>query len=77
MAGTDIRSVIGRNVRRFRAAAALTQEALAGKTGLSSVYLSGIERGRRNPSAIVLAELAQALNVDVRDLLNPTGEDGR
>lgn len=71
MESADIRLIVGRNIRRLRTAAGLTQESLAAKTGLSSVYISGIERGGRNPSAVVMAELAQALGVDVRELLNP------
>lgn len=73
MARANIRLLVGKNVRRLRAAAGLTQEALAEKTGLSSVYISEIERGRRNPSIIVMADIAHALGADVRDLLDPAG----
>ena len=71
MARPDIRALVGGNVRRLRNVAGLTQEALAEKTGLSSVYISEIERGRRNPSVLVMAEIAHALGADVRDLLKP------
>lgn len=71
MENADIRLLIGRNVRRLRTSAGFTQESLAAKTGLSSVYISGIERGGRNPSAVVMAEISQALGVDVRELLDP------
>jgi transcriptional regulator with XRE-family HTH domain len=71
MTRPDIRVLVGKNVRRLRNAGCLTQEALAEKTGLSSVYISEIERGRRNPSVLVMADIAHALRVDVRELLNP------
>jgi transcriptional regulator with XRE-family HTH domain len=71
MATLNVRLLVGRNLRRLRAAARLTQEALSEKTGISVVYISGIERGQRNPSVVVMFELAQALGADVRDLLDP------
>ena len=65
MAAIDIRQLIGRNVRQLRAAAGLTQDGLSERTGLSAAYISEIERGQANRSAVVLAELAQALRVDI------------
>lgn len=67
--------MVGQNLHRLRAAAGLTQENLAAKSGISTFYIGGIESGRRNPSVIVLAELAQVLGVDVRELLNPSAGD--
>ena len=40
----------GLNVRRRREAAGLSQEALAEKADLDRTYISGIERGTRNPT---------------------------
>ena len=76
MGATDIRQLIGRNARRLRTAAGLTQDGLAERTGLSTAYISEIERGQANPSAVVMAELAQALGVDIRDLLKPEAGPG-
>ena len=70
MESGDVRQTVGFNVRRLRVAAGLTQDSLAGSTGLSAVYISGIESGRRNPSAVVMSELAHALGIDVRELLS-------
>jgi transcriptional regulator with XRE-family HTH domain len=36
---------------------------------MHQTYLSGIERGRRNPSMLVLERLAQALGADLEDLV--------
>ncbi|MCA3564773.1 MAG: helix-turn-helix transcriptional regulator [Methylocystis sp.] len=49
----DMRRLVGRNVRRIRLEMGLTQEAFAEKTGFSQQYLSGIERGVRNPTIVV------------------------
>lgn len=46
----------------------LSQEAFAHKAGLDRTYVSGVERGRRNPTLEVLYRLADALEVEVRDL---------
>jgi transcriptional regulator with XRE-family HTH domain len=49
----------------------LTQDELAVRAGFDRTYISGIERGRRNPTVIVLYELATVLGADPRDLLDP------
>jgi transcriptional regulator with XRE-family HTH domain len=55
----------GAAVRRHRELLRLSQEELAGKAGIDRTYVSGIERGTRNPSLKVIAKLAAALHVDV------------
>ena len=59
---------LGQRVRRLRAAANLSQEALADRAGFGRSYMSGIERGVRNPSALQLLKLARALQISVGDL---------
>ena len=44
-----ILSALGLNVRKHREAREFTQEKLAEKSGLDATYISGIERGLRNP----------------------------
>ena len=63
------RSVVGTNVRRFREARGFTQEQLAFEAQLDLTYVGGIERGRRNPSLMVMARLANALAVELPQLL--------
>lgn len=71
----DMRRLVGGNLARIRTAKGLTQEALAERSGFSQQYLSGLERGRRNPTIVTLYELAQALGVDYLDLLRPEGPE--
>jgi transcriptional regulator with XRE-family HTH domain len=56
---------------RCSARSALTQEALAEKSGLSQQYISGLENGLRNPTIVTLYELASALEVGHLELLTP------
>lgn len=60
---------IGLNVQRLRRAKGLSQEELAAEAEVHQTYLSGVERGRRNPSALVLQRIASALSADIEDLV--------
>lgn len=53
----------GRNVARLRAEAGMSQNQLAERADLDRAYLSGIERGARNPGIKTVVRLAQALGV--------------
>lgn len=64
----DIRKRIGWNLRRLRKLRGITQEDFATDSGFDRGYISGVERGVRNPSVLVLERIANALGVDVRDL---------
>ena len=66
----EIRQRIGWNLRRLRAQRELTQEDFATDSGFDRGYISGIERGVRNPSVLVLARIASALKVDVAELFD-------
>ena len=66
----DVRKRIGLNLKRFRAERKITQEDFATDSGFDRGYLSGVERGVRNPSAVVLARIAEALKVDVMALFD-------
>ena len=63
-----ILAALGLNVRRARERKKLTQEKLAEKAGLDPTYLSGIERGLRNPGIKNVARLAKALGLSTAEL---------
>ena len=67
----DMRELVGWNVRRFRQRKGLTQEQLADVSGFTQQYISGLERGRRNPTVVTLYELALALGVSHMELVRP------
>lgn len=62
---------MGRNFSRIRREKHLTQEEVEARSGFSQQYLSGLERGKRNPTVVTLYELAQALGVSHVDLVKP------
>ncbi len=66
----DIRERIGWNLRRLRRERGVTQEDFATDSGFDRGYISGVERGIRNPSVLVLARIASALGVDVAELVD-------
>ena len=65
----DMRALVGRNFARIRREKGLTQEQVEARSGFSQQYLSGLERGKRNPTVITLYELAQALGVSHVELV--------
>jgi transcriptional regulator with XRE-family HTH domain len=63
----DVRVRIGLNVQRLRRAKEWSQEELAARAEVHQTYLSGVERGKRNASVLVLDRIAKALGVDVEE----------
>ncbi len=62
-------SLIGFNVRRIRAARAIGQEELAQMAGVSRSGLQQIEKGAVTPNVSTLKQLAEALNVQIWELV--------
>ncbi|GAA0317741.1 helix-turn-helix transcriptional regulator [Sphingomonas oligophenolica] len=71
----DMRKVIGSNFARLRKSKGLTQEAVAEKSGFSQSYIGWLERGQRNPTAISIWMLAQAIDAMPADLVQPIDEN--
>ncbi len=69
----DVRKRVGLNLRKFRTERGLSQEALAFECGLHRTYISGVERGVRNPTVLVLEQIAMALKVPSSRLLEEVG----
>lgn len=64
----------GPAVRRHRELLRLSQEELAERAGMDRTYVSGIERGVRNPTLDVMQRLATALGADL-DVLFATARE--
>lgn len=60
---------IGSRIRYYRGERKLSQEKLAEKVGVSSIYISYMENGSRVPSLDLLIDIANALEVSADDLL--------
>lgn len=65
----DIRKVLGKNVQYYRKKKGLSQEELGFEADCDRTYISGVERGVRNPSVLVLSRIAKALGVSEAILL--------
>lgn len=65
----SVRKRVGQNLRRAREVVGISQEDLADRAGLHRTYVSGVERGVRNPTVTVLEKLAKALKVKPSTLL--------
>jgi transcriptional regulator with XRE-family HTH domain len=70
----DMRKLVGRNFERLRKEKGFTQEKFAEISGFTQQYVSGLERGRRNPTVVTLFHLANALGVSHIDLVQPDDE---
>ena len=75
----DAAAVFGARVRQLRLAVGHTQEELAFEAQLHPTYISGIERGRRNPTVLVMLRLMRALRCSAGSLLEGIAatDDGR
>ena len=68
----DVRKRVGINLKRLRQDRGLSREELAFESGLHRTYISGVERGVRNPTVLVLEKIAVALKVPAAELLEET-----
>lgn len=60
-----------RNIRKHRKRKKISQEKLAEISGLHRTYIGAIERSERNITLNTLQLIANALNVEAKDLLEP------
>lgn len=72
---SNIRQIVGQNIRLFRQTQGLTQELLAERLDISDSYIGYLERGAKSPSLELLAKIADVLQVEPEVLLtSPKGE---
>ena len=60
--------ILRKNIKKYRLTQNFTQEKLSEISGISSDYLSEIERGKRTPSLKRIILIAEALNIEVYKL---------
>ena len=65
----DIGRRLAKNLVRLRDERGWSQEDLADASGLHRTYVSGVERGTRNPTIKVLERMAKALKVSTGTLI--------
>jgi transcriptional regulator with XRE-family HTH domain len=69
----DIRLVFGQNLRRFRLAARLSQEAVAERMGVDRAHVSSMERGQQNVTLLTIWQVAHALGRKSAEFLDEDG----
>jgi len=62
------KELLGARIKELRKAKGLSQEELSEKVGIDSKHLSRIEVGKSYPSLDTLERIANALNVEIKDL---------
>lgn len=62
-------STLANNVRRLRKVVGLSQEELAFQCEIDRTYISKVERGVANPSLLILARIAEVLEVSIEELV--------
>lgn len=60
--------MLGNRIRALRNEMGLSQEAFADKCGIDRTYMSGIERGVRNPTLVVICAISDGLEMDLSQL---------
>ena len=63
-------TAFGAHIRSLRLGRGMSQEEVAHLAGIHVTYLSGIERGKRNPSLKNIRRVAVALGVGVGELFS-------
>ncbi|WP_013325434.1 helix-turn-helix domain-containing protein [Gloeothece verrucosa] len=66
----NILRALGSQVKRHRTKLGLSQEELGFRSNLDRTYISGVERGVRNPSFTALVSLASGLGLTLSELLD-------
>ena len=64
----SVKQRVSRNIQRIRREKDLSQEEVAHRASIHQTYLSGVEKGKRNPSILVVERIANALGVDVSEI---------
>lgn len=66
----DFKKVVGKQVRKLRLKAGMTQDVLSERCGIYRTYLSRVEAGSANPTLLVMIALAASLGVHVCELFH-------
>ena len=56
---------LGERLRKYRLEKGFSQESFAEKTQLDRTYISGLERGKRNPSFLIIRRISKVLELSL------------
>lgn len=71
----NILTKFGQRVRNLRKEKRLSQEELSFRAGLHRTYIGMIERAEKNITLVNIAKIAEALNIEMKDLFNDNLQD--
>lgn len=66
----ELQIKFGKRVRELRKARGWSQEEFADRCELDRTYISGIERGMRNPTLLIIACLSRNLGISLASFLD-------
>jgi transcriptional regulator with XRE-family HTH domain len=69
----DLQRAVGRNLRAYRQARGLSQEAFAEFVGVHRTYMGGLERGERNLTLRSVEKIASHLEISPLQLMQAAG----
>ena len=64
----DTKKQIGIRIKDLRKVKGISQAVLAEACGISTIYVSGIERGKENPTLDLFMKISHALDVEISEL---------
>ena len=68
MTGEDVRITLAKNIKKYRAQRGMSQAELAEEADISLPFISSIEQSSKWPYPDTLAQIADALKIEVSDL---------
>lgn len=68
----DLQRILGQNLRAYREARGLSQEAFADVLGVHRTYMGGVERGERNLTLKSVERIAAQIDQEPLTLLRPS-----
>lgn len=66
----DIQTTLGKNLHVMREKLGWSQEELAERSGIHRTYISGLERGKRNPTLKLIQAIAVSMGIKAAQLLD-------
>lgn len=71
---TGFEIIVGKQLKEIRIEKGFSQEELSLRAGLDRSYISMVERGKRNPTLIVIFKICEVLNIEPKSLVEKIQE---
>lgn len=65
---TSLLKNLGKNIKKYRLKAGLTQEQLAEAVGIHPTYVGKLEGGKNNPSVVLMYKITQVLEIKLASI---------